>query len=581
MYKTGRLLFLGAAALLMGALALPLSAQDTIAPGAGAPIVWPNFGGDPTTFNPILVGDDTSQKISLLLFPNFVALNPQTGTIDQHAPNQIVDSWTISPDGKTYTFTLRSDYNWSDGTPVTSADVKYAYDAIVSGKTNSPLNGFYDTIDSLEAPDDQTVVVTFKDVNCSALSTLKSLPPVPAHVFEQLYGTDYAKMNNSDFGLNPTVTSGIFDFGNFRSGEQVTLTANQNYPDAPGGVIPEGYIQRQLANQTVEVDEFLAGNLTLIESVPEDRRAELDNMVAQNQIQGFKGLSSGWQYLAFNLADPTNPQDGVDEQGNPIDQGHHPIFGDVRVRQAAAYAINYDALNQGAFSNSGIPVSSPVLTTSWAYNDALKPYPFDQDKAKQLLDAAGWIDDDNDPATPRVAKGALYAPDGTTLSFAITSYSGNTSVDSSLVLMQDQLKQVGFDVKLDILEFQTMLDKLNGQTFDAIMLFFGGFDPTNPDEQAALFTTAGDVVNSGFNSSSYDNPKIQELYDEARTVPGCDQAKRKAIYDQIQQILYDDLPIYYVNTSIVPEVAQADLKNWDPLPLSTTWNIYTWSQAPR
>ena len=185
------------------------------------------------------------------------------------------------------------------------------------------------------------------------------------------------------------------------------------------------------------------------------------------------------------------------------------------------------------------------------------------------------------PATPRVAKGALYAPDGTKLSFAITSYSGNTSVDSSLVLMQDQLKQVGFDVKLDILEFQTMLDKLNGQTFDAIMLFFGGFDPTNPDEQSALFTPAGDVVNSGFNSSSYENPKIEELYDEARTVPGCDQAKRKAIYDQIQQILYDDLPMYYVNTSMVPEVAQPDLNNWDPLPLSTTWNIYAWSQAPR
>src|SRR3954451_894298 len=141
MYKAGRFLLLSMVVLLIFVLAVPLSAQDTIKPGEGAPIVWPNFGGDPTTFNPILVGDDASQKIALLLFPNFVALNPKTGTIDQHAPNQIVDSWVVSPDGKTYTFTLRSDYKWSDGTPITSADVKYAYDAIVSGKTNSPLNG--------------------------------------------------------------------------------------------------------------------------------------------------------------------------------------------------------------------------------------------------------------------------------------------------------------------------------------------------------------------------------------------------------------------------------------------------------
>lgn len=580
MNKTGRFLLLGVVVLLLAALALPLAAQD-VGAGEGAPIIWPNFGGDPTNLNPILVSDGPSQDVANLLFPDFVNINPQTGSIDPGTPGTIAASWTISDDGKVYTFTLRDDYVWSDGTPVTAHDVKYAYDAIKSGQTSSPLNGLYDGIESLEAPNDHTVVVTFADADCSALSTLRTLPPVPAHVLEPEVGTDYAKMNDVDFNTTPSATSGVFSFQNFRPGEQVTLVANQDYPDAPGGVIPEGFIQRQLADQTVVVDEFLSGNLTIIDSVPEDRQAEMETKAANGEVQEFKALSSGWQFLAFNLADPANPQNGLDENGDPIDQGHHPILGDVRVRQAIAYATNYDALNQGAFSNTGIAVASPLLTTSWAYNDTLKPYPYDPEMAAKLLDEAGFIDDDNDPSTPRVAKGALYAPDGTPLSFSITSYSGNTSVDSTLVLMQDQLKQAGFDIKLDILEFQTMLEKLDGQTFDSIMLFFGGFDASNPDELRSLFAAEGDVVNSGFNAWSYDNPEVADLFAQARYVPNCDEAKRKELYAQIQQILYDDLPVFYVNTSLVPVVAQPDLQNFDPLPLSLTWNIYAWSQVPR
>ncbi len=582
MFKARRVLFMAVVVLMLGALALPLSAQEaTEAPGEGAPIVWPNFGGDPTTFNPLLAGDAASQQIASFLFPGFIGINPQTGTIDPHTPGNIADTWDVSSDGTVYTFHLRSDYVWSDGTPVTSADVKYAFDAVQSNKINTPLAGFFDNIKSLEAPDDHTVVVTFKDADCTALSTLKALPPVPSHVFQQLFGTDYAKMNDSDWNLNPTATSSVFGFSNFRSGEQVTLTANQQYPDAPGGVIPEGFIQRQLADQTVVVDEFLNGNLTVVDSVPEDRQAELDQMAQQGKVQEFKSLSSGWQYMGFNLADPTNPQNGFDDQGNPIDQGHHPILGDVRVRQAIAYAIDHNALNTGAFSGTGIAVASPVLTTSWAYDKALQPYSYDPQKAEQLLDEAGFVDDDNNPDTPRVAKGAMYAKDGTPLSFTLTSFSGNTSVDSSSVIIQDELKKVGIDMKLETLEFQTMLDKLNAQTYDAVMLFFGGFDASNPDEQKSLFTASGDVIGSGFNGSSYDDPQIADLYEQARTVPGCDETKRHDLYNQIQQRIHDDLPVYFVNTSVVPEVAQPDLKGWNPLPLSTTWNIYAWSEAPK
>ena len=126
-----------------------------------------------------------------------------------------------------------------------------------------------------------------------------------------------------------------------------------------------------------------------------------------------------------------------------------------------------------------------------------------------------------------------------------------------------------------------MLEKLDGQTFDTISLFYSGFDASNPDELRSLFTPEGDVVNSGFNSTSYNNPRVTDLFAQARTVPGCDSAERKVLYDEIQQILHDELPFFYVNTSLVPIVVQSDVANFDPTPLSLSWNIYAWSQELR
>lgn len=577
-HKTSRLGLAGLLLLFIAVVAVPASAQD-VAPGEGAPIVWPNFGGDPQNLNPLLISDQPSQDIANLIFPAFIAINPQTGSIDPGTPGTLATDWTISEDGRTYTFTLRDDWTWTDGTPITSADVKYAYDAIVSGELDTPLAGFLSSIESVTAPDPQTLEITFTEPDCTALSVARVIPPVPAHVFTEQFGTDYAAINAADWNLNPTTTAGIFDFSNYRPAEQITLVANQEYPDAPGGVIPMGWIQRQLPDQTTVVDQFLAGDLTIVDSVPEDREAELRALADAGEVQFYEALSSGWMYMVFNTADPANPQSGTDEEGNLIDQGSHPIFGDARVRQAVALATDYDALNQGAFNASGIPVASPLLTTSWAYNEELEPYPYDLEAAIALLEEVGWVDDDNDPSTPRVAQGVEGVADGTPLQFSITSFGGNTSVDSALVLLQDQLGRAGFDVQLDILEFQTYLEQVDSQTFDAAVGFLGGFDASNPDELKVLFSASGDVVGSGFNAASYNNPEVTALFEEARTLPGCDLEARRAIYEQIQEILMEDLPFFYLNTSMVPVVVQPDVQNFDPLPLDLDWNIYAWTQT--
>ncbi|MEP7286783.1 MAG: ABC transporter substrate-binding protein [Chloroflexota bacterium] len=570
--------------MLFSVMARPAAAQTPtpkpLGPGEGGPVIEPNFGGDITTLNPILVADGSSQTVVNRLFPGLIGIDTETGLPKPGGLGGLATKWTISDDGTVYTFTLRDDWKWSDDTLVTSADVKYAYDAITSGKVDSRAASSIENIKSVEAPDPKTLVVTFKSAECSALLTAGFIPVVPSETYKKVYPTFADMTAKSDYNLKPTVTGGDFVFSNFRSGEQVTLLPNQKYPDSPlGYVVPKAYIFKSVADQLVGVEQFLKGQVSLISSVPEDRVNDLKKMGEEGKLRYNEFPSASWHYIIFNVADPANPKNGLDDKGNAIDQGHHPIFGDVRVRQAFALSINHDDLNKGAFNGGGFPVSSPLLPQSWAYDKDLKAWPYDPVRAGKLLDEAGFVDDDNNPDTPRVANDkALYAKPGTKLEFSLLAFSGNPSVDSSTVLMQDQLKRTGFKVNLDVIEFQSMIKKLFSQKFDASMLFLGPFDPKDPDGIREPIDPIADVIDSGINPGSYNNPELTKLFKDARSLPGCDQAARKVLYDKAQAIVMDQLPLYFVNFSMVPVVAQNNIENYDPRPLvGVRWNLPVWT----
>jgi peptide/nickel transport system substrate-binding protein len=566
-----------------GSVVAQEAAEGTLGAGEGAPIVEPNFGGDISTLNPILVADGPSQDVVDRLFPILIGADPDTGLPVKGGLGAMATDWTVSDDGMVYTFTLRDDWKWSDGTPVTAADMKYTFDAATSGEVDSRITAAITNIASVEAPDASTVVVTFKTADCEALGTTKYLVFVPSHKYTEVYPAWTDMTPDSDYNLNPTVTGGDFTFANFRAGEQVTLLANQDYPDAQlGYVVPEGWVFKQVADQLVGVEQFLAGNVTLIDSVPDDKADELQQMGNSGELVYKEAPSASWHYLIFNVADPKNPQSGQDADGNLIDQGHHPLFGDVRVRQALALSIDHEALNAGAFNGRGSPIGSFVLPASWGYNDAVAPWPYDPQQAAALLDEAGFVDDDDDPTTPRVANDdALYAEPGTPLAFDFTTFSGNPTMEATAVLVQDQLSRTGFKMNLDIIEFQSMIGKLLAQTFDTAGLFIGPFDVNNPGEAFELLDASGDIIDSGLNAGSYHNPEVTTLLEEARSLPGCDPAARKALYDQAQVIVRDELPVYFFTNSRVPYVAQADLLNYDPRARSLRWNITMWSQNPR
>jgi peptide/nickel transport system substrate-binding protein len=557
---------------------VPALAQDDKG-GQGGIIIDSTFGGDPTSLNPILCQDTTCADLAGLMYPGLVSVDPATAQFRKSGPAAIAKDWTISPDGTVYTFKLRDDYKWNDGTPVTGQDFVYSFNAIASGKLSPNPAGFIlDSITKVESPDPQTVVITFKQADCRALNFAGSIFPLPSHKLT----TDFEALNTDPYNLAPDVTGGPFRFSEFRPGEQVSIVADQNFKDAElGYVSPEGYILKQVPDATVMVEQFLAGETNFIDAPTVSRRSDVRQAAADGKKQVYPYPGNFWDYLAFNLADPKNPQNGLDANGNPIDQGHHPIFGDKRVRQAIARAVDIDAMIKAAVFGEGERMTSMIIPASWAYNKDLAPIKYDVEAAKKLLDEAGWIDDDNNPNTPRVAKGALYAKDGTPLRFTMLGNEGNSRRAAEGQLIQDQLKQIGIDAQYQAIDFTTFQEIQNSQTFDAVMLAWQQGYPDDPD-QTQLFTPVSDVVGSGNDFTSYNNPEFTKLNEQARTLPGCDPAERKKIYDQMQVILQDDVPYLWMYAINGMYAADASVKGFGPYPSNKWWNIDTWNiQTPK
>ncbi|MCA9911477.1 MAG: hypothetical protein KC519_22640, partial [Anaerolineae bacterium] len=284
---------------------------------------------------------------------------------------------------------------------------------------------------------------------------------------------------------------------------------------------------------------------------------------------------TSWDYMAFNLANPQNPQAAYDEDGNLIEQDPHPIFGDLRVRQAINMAVNVDDIISGAVFGYGARMQSVYAPGSWPYAEDVPFYDFDPEAAAAMLEEAGWVDNDNDPSTPRVAQGAMYAEDGTEMTFTLFTNQGNTRRTAIGTVIQDQLSQIGIQVDFQTIDFNVLLDVLDQQTYDAFILGWRNSYPFRAD-QRQLWASTSDVI-AGDNFTSYINPELDDLWVQASTVPGCDIEARREIYGQIQQIMHEDTPYLFLYSINGMYAWNSKLQGVEPYPGAFYWNISEWT----
>jgi peptide/nickel transport system substrate-binding protein len=170
----------------------------------------------------------------------------------------------------------------------------------------------------------------------------------------------------------------------------------------------------------------------------------------------------------------------------------------------------------------------------------------------------------------------MYAKDGTPFKFTLYTNEGNSRRGATGTLVQDELKQVGIAVDFQAIDFNTLLDIIDSQKFDAYILGWRQSYPDDPDSGTSLFTTSGDTI-GGQNSMSYSNPKVDDLMKQARSVPGCATADRAKIYAEVQKILQDDVAYVPLFTQGGMYAARKDVNGFSPYPSQLYWNVETWS----
>lgn len=530
-------------ALLLVALPLTVMAQSSDT------IVIRGFGNI-ATFNPHLTSDGASYQAFSLLWPAPFLTDSFTG---QAAPG--LTDWTISEDGLTYTFTIRDDAVWSDGVPITSDDMIFSINAIKSDDVDTVLEPAVALIESVNKIDDKTYEVVLSGNNCAVLSDLSAIRFLPAHRF----AADFSDFETNDLNTNPDISGGPYILEEWAPDEGQRFRANPDHW-AGGPNIPF-LVNRVIGDQAVAVQGIQSGEIdyTYFQGDLFQQIADKSNL----QFESFPALTIN--FLALNWADPTNPQNAYDDEGNPIEQTPHPLFSDPAVRKAVVMGFNIDDVLATLGENGGSPLIGTVAAPlTWAYNNQISRLPYDPEGAMALLEEAGWVDSDGD---------GVREKDGVPLAFTISYSNILQHFETTALVAQDQLNQIGMSVEVELVEWANFLDQVFfGQTYDVTALSnSGGTQTPDPNDFMSLILSTEDVIGSGSNTTSYVNPEIDALIEQARTLPGCDPAARAEIYYQIQQIAHDDVAYNFTYVPNVFQVANNRIGNFNPGP---AWVFY-------
>jgi peptide/nickel transport system substrate-binding protein len=443
----------------------------------------------PTNLDPRIGADAYSQHIDGLIFSSLVAHDAQ-----MNVTPDLALSWE-TPDPLTYVFHLRSGVKFHDGRPLTAADVKFTFDSILSGAVKSPKRGSFKMVDSIDTPDDATVIFHLHEPYASFLWSLTR--PVVGIV---------PRGSGPGIAQRP-IGSGPFRFVSATTDEEIVLARNESYFDGAPNI--ERLRIRIVPDVTVRALELRKGSAdATINSLTPDMVVTLGkerSLVADQQP------GTTLAYISFNFDDPT--------------------LGKREVRQALAYATDRKTIIQYLLRGQARPASSLLPPNSWAFDHNVPQYDFDPARAEQLLEAAGYH------------RGA----DGVRLHLTL-----KTSTDESTRLMSeaiaDQWKRVGVALELRPLEFATFYTDITRGSFQMYALRWVGAN-NDPDIFEFVFSSKK-MPPAGANRGHYSNSQLDVLL-QAEHVE-MDREKRKALLSQVQKIVGEDEP--YINLWYVDNV---------------------------
>lgn len=531
----------------------------------GGQIVVSTIGDGPKTFNPWESKDATSSSIGELLYDGLTSIDVNTGEVIPKLAKTI----DILPDKKTYIIKLRRGLKWTDGKPITADDVVFTWNEIIFGGygNTSTRDSLYidDKLPTVKKVDDFTVEFTTYKPFAPFLRNL-STPIAPKHIFDPVVKSgqsEFSAFMGGSSDVKKFVTSGAFIIEEYRPAQRIIFKRNPNYYkiNKNGQKLPylDKYIILITGNTNNQLLKFQSGELDYI-SVD---GANVSTIKAQEAKKGadFKiynlGAETSTSYITFNLSKDKN------EDGNYIvDPVKQSWFNDVNFRQAVEAAIDRNSIILNVGSGIGVPLYTAESPTSIFLNKKLKEPEYNIEKAKNLLKESGFYLDE---------KGFLHDKNGNKVEFSLYTNSGNFPREAMGVAIKQDLAKLGITVNFKPLEFNSLVNKLtNTLDWDCILLGFTG-SSLEPHSGINVWHSGGTLhvfnKNNGYKNHYVSDweKKLDEIFEKAAIELDFD--KRKELYDEYQEIVYNQKPLIYLYSPMRISVIRKKFKNVYPTQL--------------
>jgi peptide/nickel transport system substrate-binding protein len=549
-------------------LSAPLIARcEPGQPGGRLTLVMP---APPHTFNPLLALDVASDEVVRMIFGSLVNLDLTT----QEVEPGLAESWSVAPDGRTWTFKLRPGVRWSDGHPLTADDIVFTWNEVMYhpdiNQTTYDLFRVGGTNFAVSKLDDLTVRVVTPAVYAPFLEYFGGVTILPKHVIGEAVQTRRF-LSVYPLGARPQqiIGCGPYRVKQVQPDLSVLLERNPEYwvMDKQGRRLPYFYEVLLVAgNSAAPAQLFLEGKCDLFERGRPEDYAKFKSAEAGGKFRLLDlGVGTEREFLWFNL------NTGTQTNGQPlVEPAKSKWFRDKKFRQAVACAVDRDRLVREVYGGRAQPIYGFISTENQKWNNPNIPrYAYDPARARTLLAEAGLQDRNGD--------GILEDTGGRAVEFVMHANAGNAQREKCAAIIVEELGKLGFKVKFQPLDFRALVEKING-TFDYECVLMGlGGGGVDPASQLNVLKS-GEYLHQWFPNQKTPSTdweaRMDSLMDaQMRTL---DFAERKKYFDEVQVVLAEELPMIYTVAPFHFVAVRPDLANVRPsvlTPYRVTWNV--------
>jgi len=413
-----------------------------------------------------------------------------------------------SDDGLEMIVKLRDDICFSDGVALTADDVIFTYETIMNPGVDAPnLRNYYENIKEVVKIDERTVKFVFNELYWKSLEAVGIFEVLPKHIYQFDDPSEFNSRRSEPFGSGPYV------FEKWDVGQEIVLRRNNHYWGRKPKI--EKVVYKFITNDTAALQSVRSGHVDYMEPTSEQFAEMLTDEKFGEQFRtlSYWEPSGGYAFIGWNYATA--------------------FFKDRRVRLAMTHIINRQAIVEYLLKGRGKVVTGPFYIHGRQNDPNIEPWPYDPQKARELLDDAGWEDTDGD---------GIRDKDGIVFRFKYSYPTSGVTGERLAKLLKDEAAKVGIDVISDPLEWSIFTERLNERQFDAATLSWGGTIESDPYQ----IWHSSQIKGRGNNFIAFSNAEADEIIEEARRT--LDDDKRYALYHRLHQILHEQQPYTFLVT---------------------------------